>query len=100
MKTYGVFLIGLFLVILWFYQRRCGCGNYNNSRVSVEGFAEKPTPAPPANVVSSQVFRILNKTTSLLGALAKPSTWTDRIALRGKTPVEMARAYLNSNKNV
>jgi len=95
MKTYLLFLIGLFLVVLWFFQRRCGCGR----STSIEGFAAPPS-AIPADVVSSQVFRILNKTTSLLGALANPRTWTDRIALRGKTPVEMARSYLNSNKNV
>lgn len=87
--TYLLFLLGFFLITLWFFLHKCTCAQ--------EGFTDQP---PASNMVSTHISRILHKTTSLLGALANPRTWTDRIALRGKTPVEMARIYLNSNKNV
>lgn len=93
MKTYLLFLIGIFLIGAWFFQHKCSCNTHN----ALEGFADK---TPQSNMVSTHISRILSKTTSLLGALANPRTWTDRIALRGKTPVEMARAYLNSNRKL
>lgn len=56
-----------------------------------EGFASG-APAPDTNYAVDLVKKLL----VVSKRMANPSMWQERIALMGKSPVELARAYIKS----
>ncbi len=56
-----------------------------------EGFAAG-APAPDSNYAMDLVAKLL----SVSKRMANPAMWQERIALMGKSPVELARAYIKS----
>ena len=58
----------------------------------VEGFANLPHVRQ-----GNYVLDLLGRLTRTSKMLANPVLWKDRMALMGKTPVELAREYIKNN---
>jgi len=65
------------------------------SRKTAEGFSTLPHVSQ-----GNYVLDLLGRLTRTSKTLANPMLWKDRMALMGKSPVELAREYIKQNKGI